>query len=75
MRVKLDENLPADLAELLRSANHDVVTLPEEELGGAKDPIVSAAVTQEDRLLMTFDLDFADIRKYPVGTHAGIVVF
>jgi hypothetical protein len=25
--------------------------------------------------LLTFDLDFADIRQYPPGTHAGIVVF
>ena len=24
---------------------------------------------------MTFDLDFADVRAYPPGTHAGIVVF
>jgi predicted nuclease of predicted toxin-antitoxin system len=75
MRVKLDENLPADFAELLRAAHHDVATLPEENLGGAKDPIVRATVTREDRLLMTFDLDFGDIRKYPLGSHAGIVVF
>ncbi|HXV62737.1 MAG TPA: DUF5615 family PIN-like protein [Vicinamibacteria bacterium] len=55
--------------------NHDITTLPEEDLGGPKDTIVSAAVTQEDRLRMTFDLDFGDVRKYPLGTHAGIVVF
>jgi hypothetical protein len=24
---------------------------------------------------MTFDTDFADIRQYPPGSHAGIVVF
>jgi hypothetical protein len=24
---------------------------------------------------MTFDTDFADIRRYPPGTHPGIVVF
>ena len=27
------------------------------------------------RLFMTYGLDFADTRKYPPGTHAGIVVF
>jgi hypothetical protein len=26
-------------------------------------------------VLTTFDTDFADIRRYPPGTHAGIVVF
>ena len=34
-----------------------------------------AAATAEDRVLLTFDLDFADIRRYPPGSHAGIVVF
>ncbi len=24
---------------------------------------------------MTFDVDFGDIRAYPVGSHAGVVVF
>jgi hypothetical protein len=24
---------------------------------------------------MTFDLDFADVRHYPPGSHGGIVVF
>jgi hypothetical protein len=24
---------------------------------------------------LTFDLDFADIRQYPIGSHAGIIVF
>lgn len=24
---------------------------------------------------MTFDTDFADVRNFPIGSHAGIVVF
>ena len=75
MRIKLDENLPEGLAELLRSAKYDVATALEENLGGAKDPVVTAAVKQEGRLFMTYDLDFADIRKHPPGSHGGIVVF
>ena len=39
------------------------------------DPPVLDAATAEHRILMTFDLDFADIRQYPPGSHAGIVVF
>ena len=75
MRIKLDENLPEGLADLLRSAKYDVATALEENLSGAKDPVVTAAVKQEGRLFMTYDMDFADIRKYPPGSHAGIVVF
>lgn len=34
MRIKLDENMPFSLAALLRSAGHNVSTVPEENLSG-----------------------------------------
>ena len=75
MRFKLDENLPADLAEMLRKAGHDVHDVVGEGLAGEGDPPVLAAASRENRILVTFDLDFADVRQYPPGSHAGIVVF
>jgi predicted nuclease of predicted toxin-antitoxin system len=75
VKVKLDENMPADLASRLRHAGHDVVDVMEEGLAGEDDPPILKAATKEGRILVTFDLDFADIRHYPPGTHAGIVVF
>jgi predicted nuclease of predicted toxin-antitoxin system len=75
VKFKLDENMPADLATCLREAGHGVADVGGEGLGGEDDPSVLAAATAEERILLTFDLDFADIRHYPPGTHAGIVVF
>jgi predicted nuclease of predicted toxin-antitoxin system len=75
LKFKLDENMPADLGALLRSRGHDAVDVAEEGLAGAEDSPVLSAATNESRILLTFDLDFADIRQYPPGTHAGIVVF
>ena len=75
MKIKLDENLPTALAELLRAAGYDAMTVADEGLGGVKDPNLLHVATSENRVLLTFDLDFADIRRYPVGSHAGIVVF
>ena len=75
MKIKLDENMPRALAALFRSAGHDAVTVPEEDLTGADDPVVVKKAASEERLLITFDTDFADIRNYPIGTHNGIVVF
>ncbi len=75
MKIKLDENLPDDLASLLRAADYDVSTVPEEGLAEYDDPPVLEAARAEDRVLMSFDLGFADIRRYPPGAHAGIVVF
>jgi len=75
VKIKLDENLPRALEDLLLASGHDVTTVPQEALSGSSDPRVLGAATREDRLLMTFDMDFADIRQYPIGSHAGIVVF
>jgi predicted nuclease of predicted toxin-antitoxin system len=75
LRFKLDENMPRDAATWLRGEGHDVTIILDKGLGGEDDPPVLKAATDEDRILITFDLDFADVRQNPPGTHAGIVVF
>ena len=74
MRFKLDENLPQALAQDLSGAGHDAVTCADEGLGGVRDPIVAHHAQEEGRVLITFDLDFSDIRRYAPGTHPGIIV-
>lgn len=36
---------------------------------------VGAAAKDEDRMVFTLDLDFADLRKFPPGSHPGIILF
>jgi predicted nuclease of predicted toxin-antitoxin system len=74
MRAKLDENLPIEVADLLRAAGWDSETVHDEGLAGAADGRVAAACQAEARVLFTLDLDFADIRAYPPGEYEGIVV-
>lgn len=74
MKIKLDENLPASLAETLRQAGHDTDTVPEEGLTGQPDQMVWQASQQSGRLLITQDLDFSDIHQYQPGTHHGILL-
>ena len=73
-RFKLDENLPRDAEALLRKAGHDAHTVLDEQLGGNPDPRVFGASQAEDRILVSFDLDFSDIRAYPPASHKGIWV-
>lgn len=72
--IKLDENIPVDAADIVRAAGHDCHTIYDEALAGASDSTVAAACAQENRVLITLDLDFSDVRAYPPGTHPGIVV-
>ncbi len=74
MRFKLDEDLPIPAAELLRERGHDVTTVREQGLGGAKDSQVWEAAKGEERCLITADKGFADLRHFPPGDHPGIIV-
>ncbi len=75
MRVKLDENLPIQLKHLFTESGHDAATVVDEGLGGALDEAIASACITEERVLVTQDLDFSDIRTYPPGEYAGIIVF
>jgi len=74
MRIKLDENLPADLAGALRALGHDVETVYTEQLSGHLDPEIWDAAQREGRLLITQDIRFASAQMFGPGTHAGIVL-
>ena len=74
MRFKLDENLPVSLAADLQASGHDTETVFDENIQGANDPRIISHARAEGRILITFDLDFSDIRNYPPGSHPGIVV-
>jgi predicted nuclease of predicted toxin-antitoxin system len=72
VRFKLDENLPRDAETLLRNAGHDVRTALEQQLGGHPDASLLDVCRTENRVLVSFDLDFCDIRLYPPAGHSGI---
>jgi predicted nuclease of predicted toxin-antitoxin system len=74
LRVKLGENLGRSHAELLRRAGHHVDRLTAEGLSGAADEAVWAHVCAEGRFFITLDLDFSDARRFPPGTHPGILL-
>ena len=74
MRIKLDENLPARLADALSKLGHNVDTAPREGLAGRPDPDIWKAAQQAGRFLVTQDLDFSDVRILVPGTHHGILL-
>lgn len=73
-RFKVDENLPAEVAEYLRRAGYDAENALDQHLGGSSDADILAACQREARALLTLDTDFADIRTYPPARYAGLVV-
>jgi predicted nuclease of predicted toxin-antitoxin system len=74
MRFKLDENLGSRSSRLFPEAGHDVETIFDEGLSGARDEIVFETCIREGRCLLTLDLDFADIVRFPPHKAYGIAV-
>ncbi len=75
MKFKIDENLPSEFADLLRKASFDASTVAEEKLEGHPDDNIAEVCREEKRILVTLDLDFADIRIYPPAKFPGFIVF
>jgi predicted nuclease of predicted toxin-antitoxin system len=74
MKWKLDENFGSRAAHLLLAAGHDAETVVQEKLGGASDEKVFETCVRERRSLLTLDIDFADVLRFPPHKTAGIAV-
>jgi predicted nuclease of predicted toxin-antitoxin system len=74
MRFKVDENLPEELAELLRDHGHDAVSVRAQGLQGQPDSVVFDVSSREGRVLITLDQGFTDIRTHPPREFPGRVV-
>ena len=74
MKFKIDENLPIEVAQRLQEAGHDALTVLNQQLGGETDVNLAKVCQLENRVIITLDLDFADIRAYPPQVYAGLIV-
>ena len=74
MHIKLDEDLPQSVAAVLRQAGYSCSTVLEQGKGGWKDPALWEAVQDHRQFFITADKGFGNIRRYPPGTHGGILL-
>jgi|SRR3989338_90350 len=70
MRFLLDENQHAKLEPFLKALGHDAIFI---QKGTADDDIVRIA-RAEKRICITYDKDFADVNKFPMHGHYGIIL-
>jgi predicted nuclease of predicted toxin-antitoxin system len=73
VRFLIDANLPRSLAELVSKLGHDVQFARDVGLGTAPDREIAAHAQKAGAVIVTRDLDFADVRQYPPERYSGIV--
>ena len=74
MNIFADECVYKSTVDLLRSWGHDVLTTQEAGLAGKRDEEILAYVVMHERVLITIDMDFSNIRHYTPKSRRGIII-
>jgi predicted nuclease of predicted toxin-antitoxin system len=74
MRFLIDANLPRSAVAVLERFGHQVEFARDIGLAAVPDEQIAAHALQSKAAILTRDLDFADIRRYPPDQYQGIVV-
>ena len=74
MNFKVDEHMRVEFVDVLSAAGYSSETVVQENLSGADDAVVARICQKENRIRLTLDLGFSDIRSYPPDAFPGLVV-
>lgn len=74
MKFKLDENFGIRTQKLFHAAGHDAQTIRDQRLQGCSDHHLYEVCRAEQRCLVTLDMDFTDVTRFPPANSNGIVV-
>jgi predicted nuclease of predicted toxin-antitoxin system len=74
MRFKFDENFGERCLGIVRASGHDVETVSSESLNGCSDQQLYEVCCTEKRCLITLDLDFTNVVRFPPDNAPGVVV-
>ncbi len=74
MRFLLDANPPRAAVAIVEKFGHTAEFARDAGLGSAPDEVVAERARSTQAALITRDLDFADVRRYPPGDYHGIVI-
>ena len=73
-QLKVDEDLPEDVARIFSEAGSIADTVCQQGWGGSEDEDLWDRVQAESRWLVTADKGFRDVRTYIPETYVGIIL-
>ena len=70
----IDEDLPRSLASVLRGAGYETTDVRDAGLRGRPDSEVLSYAISRGLALLSADLGFSNLLRFPPGSHAGVIV-
>ncbi len=73
-RFVIDEDMPRSTGKILKDNGNDVKDIQDYGLRGASDDEVYQFAQSNQAVLITGDMGFGNILRFPTGSHFGIVI-
>jgi predicted nuclease of predicted toxin-antitoxin system len=75
MKFLADMGVSMTVVQALREQNYDAIHLREQGLQRLPDPTILIKAKQENRIILTFDLDFSELLAINRENLPGVVIF
>ena len=74
LRFVIDEDMPRSTAKVLRAKGYEALDVRDLGLRGKSDDEIFKFAQKEKAVILTGDLGFGNILRFPVGSHGGIFI-
>lgn len=74
LKFVIDEDMPRSTARTLKAEGFEALDVRDCGLRGQSDEEVFKFAQREKAIILTGDMGFANLLRYPVGSHVGIVI-
>lgn len=66
--------MPRSTAKILREHGYDALDIRDHGLRGSPDEVIYQFAQEKQSVLITWDMHFSNILRFPIGKHFGIVI-
>jgi len=73
-RFLFDEDMPRSTTKLLKDKGFDVLDVRDCGLRGKSDEEIFRFAQEEKTVILTGDMGFGNLLRFPIGSHSGIVI-
>lgn len=74
LKFIIDEDMPRSTARVLKARGYEALDVRDYGLRGKSDDEIFKFAQKEKAVILTGDLGFGNLLRYPVSSHSGIVI-